>query len=197
MGMTLRRKIEVLAEARRCSICLFEVLVGRGDHAHVHLDRPRRSRAARPRRSCSTRSTLACVFRLMSPISSRKIVPLVGLLELADLLLGGAGERALLVAEQLRLDQLVGNRRAVHLHEPLAGAAGCCDGSPAPPAPCRRRSRPRSAPWRWSAPRAATASSTPRSAGLSPTIWYRDSIARLAACGSRRAARRRRARCAR
>ena len=26
--------------------------------------------------SCSTRSTLACVFRLMSPISSRKIVPL-------------------------------------------------------------------------------------------------------------------------
>ena len=46
----------------------------------------------------------------------------VGLLELADLLLGGAGERALLVAEQLGLDQLVGDRRAVDLHEALAAA---------------------------------------------------------------------------
>ena len=72
--------------------------------------------------SCSTRSTLACVFGLMSPTSSRKIVPAIGLLELADLLLGGAGERALLVPEQLRLDQLLGNRRAVHLHEALPGA---------------------------------------------------------------------------
>ena len=46
----------------------------------------------------------------------------VGLLELADLLLGGAGERAFLVTEQLRLDQLLRNRRAVHLHEALAAA---------------------------------------------------------------------------
>src|SRR2546430_14898109 len=33
-----------------------------------------------------------------------------------------AGERSLLVAEELRLDQLLGNRRAVHLHEALAAA---------------------------------------------------------------------------
>ena len=46
----------------------------------------------------------------------------VGLLELADLLLGRAGERALFVAEQLRLDQLLGNRRAVDLDEALAAA---------------------------------------------------------------------------
>jgi hypothetical protein len=50
------------------------------------------------------------------------MVPLVGLFELSHLLLGGAGERAFLVTEQLRLDQVVGNGRAVHLHEPLARA---------------------------------------------------------------------------
>src|SRR5204862_2480674 len=38
---------------------------------------------------------------------------LVGELEAAELLLGGAGERALLVTEQLALDQRLGERRAV------------------------------------------------------------------------------------
>src|SRR5207247_844915 len=46
----------------------------------------------------------------------------IGLLELADLLLGGARERSLLVPEQLGLDQLLGDGGAVHLHEPLAAA---------------------------------------------------------------------------
>jgi hypothetical protein len=45
----------------------------------------------------------------------------VRLLELPDLLLGRARERPLLVAEQLRLDQLLGNRGAVHLDEALRG----------------------------------------------------------------------------
>ena len=72
--------------------------------------------------SCSTRSTLACVFRLMSAISSRKIVPLSACSNLPICSLGGAGERALLVAEELRLDQLVGDRRAVHLHEGAVAA---------------------------------------------------------------------------
>ena len=89
----------------------------------------------------------------------------VGLLELADLLLGGAGERPLLVAEQLRLDQLLGNRGAVHLHERARGCAGCCGGWCARPAPCRRRSRPGSAPSRWSAPRCRSPSITCCSAG--------------------------------
>src|SRR5436309_2075534 len=48
--------------------------------------------------------------------------PAVGLLELADLLLGRAGERPLLVAEELRFDQLLGNRRAVDLDEALTRA---------------------------------------------------------------------------
>src|SRR5262249_20059102 len=44
----------------------------------------------------------------------------IRLLEFADLLLRRAGERSLLVPEQLRLDQLLRNRRAVDLDEPLA-----------------------------------------------------------------------------
>src|SRR2546430_17047939 len=45
--------------------------------------------------------------------------PAVGELEAADAALGGAGERAALMAEQLRLDQILGNRGGVHAHERL------------------------------------------------------------------------------
>ena len=44
----------------------------------------------------------------------------VGLLEAADALLVGAREGALLVAEQLGLEQVLLQRRAVHLHEVAA-----------------------------------------------------------------------------
>ena len=97
------------------------------------------SRSTSP--SCSTRSTLACVFGLMSPTSSRKIVPLSACSNLPICFSVAPVNDALLVAEQLGLDQLLGNRRAVDLDEPLACCAGCCGGSRARPAPCRRRSR--------------------------------------------------------
>ena len=58
----------------------------------------------------------------MSPISSRNSVPPFGQLEPPLLARLGAGERALLVAEQLRLDQAVGQRRAAHLDERLLRA---------------------------------------------------------------------------
>ena len=45
----------------------------------------------------------------------------MGLLELPDVTLGCSGEGAFLVAEELRLDQLGGNRGAIHCHE----RAGC------------------------------------------------------------------------
>src|SRR5690606_14300454 len=48
----------------------------------------------------------------------------VGLLELPDALLRGAGERALLVAEELALDELGRDRGAVDLDERAAGALG-------------------------------------------------------------------------
>ena len=53
----------------------------------------------------------------------------VGLLEPADPLLVGARERALLVAEELRLEQVLLQRRAVHLHEVARGSAASCGGS--------------------------------------------------------------------
>ena len=48
--------------------------------------------------------------------------PTVGLLELARLVFARAGERTFDVAEELALDQLLGDRRAIHLDERLAGA---------------------------------------------------------------------------
>ena len=55
----------------------------------------------------------------MSPISSRNIVPRLANSNLPWLVLDGAGERALLESEQLALEQLGRQRRAVHLHERL------------------------------------------------------------------------------
>ena len=49
----------------------------------------------------------------------------VGQLELAAAIGDRAGERALHVPEQLALDQLLGNRGAVHLDERAACAGGC------------------------------------------------------------------------
>ena len=46
----------------------------------------------------------------------------VGLLQFADLILAGAGEASFPVAEQLALDQLFRNRRAVDVHKRLGGA---------------------------------------------------------------------------
>ena len=59
----------------------------------------------------------------MSPISSRKSVPPSASSNLPRRSRDRAGERALHVAEQLALDQLLGDRRAVHLDERPAAAA--------------------------------------------------------------------------
>ena len=114
----------------------------------------------------------------MSPTSSRKIVPLIGLLELADLLLGRAGERALLVTEQLGFDQVVRDRRAVDLHEPLAAPQTVAvDGARheflAGAALAEQSTVALVGAARW------IASVTFFSDGLSPTIWCRTSTARL------------------
>ena len=65
----------------------------------------------------------------MSPISSRKIVPPCGELEAPLAVADGAGEGAAHVAEQLGLEQLLGDRAAVHRHEQAAPRAGCCSGA--------------------------------------------------------------------
>ena len=53
---------------------LFKVFVGRRDQPHVHAQWLRAAHG-RKHPSSSALSTLACVFRLMSPTSSRKSVP--------------------------------------------------------------------------------------------------------------------------
>ena len=88
----------------------------------------------------------------------------VGALEHAGAPLGGAGERALLVPEQLRLDQRRRHRRAVDHDERPRRPPRRARAAPAPPAPCRCPSRPGSAPSRRSAPRARAA----RTARASP-----------------------------
>ena len=65
----------------------------------------------------------------------------VGELELARLLLDGAGEGAALEAEQLRLEQLGRQRGAVHLDERLVAPGDDARGARARRAPCRCRSR--------------------------------------------------------
>ena len=67
--------------------------------------------------------------------------PAGGQLELAELLPDRAGERALLVAEQRALDQLLGNRGEVHGDERRVGACPTPGESAARAAPCRCRSR--------------------------------------------------------
>ena len=69
----------------------------------------------------------------------------VGALEPALAGFDRAGERPLLVAEQLRIDQLVGDRAAIDADERPAGPAASGCGSRGPPTPCPSPSRRRSA----------------------------------------------------
>ena len=113
-------EVEILAEPALRDF-LFEVLVRRRNDADVDLDRPRRSE---PLDFAFLQHAQHLGLRLGAHVADfvEEDRAAVGHLELADLLLGRAGERAALVAEELRLDQLFGNRRAVDLHEPLLRA---------------------------------------------------------------------------
>ena len=87
-----------------------------------------------------TRSSLACTSSGSSPISSRKSVPPSATSKrprFAD----GPGEGALLVAEQLALDERRRHGRAVDGDERPLARGGCARAARARPAPCRCRSR--------------------------------------------------------
>ena len=71
---------------------------------------------------CSTPSSFACSGKVRLPISSRNSVPPGGDLEPSGAVFLRVGERALLVAEELRLEQRLGDRAQVDVHERLAGA---------------------------------------------------------------------------
>ena len=73
--------------------------------------------------SCSARRSFTCISIGISPISSRKSVPPLASSKRPGLLATAPGERAALVAEELALDELLGDRGAVDLDEGLVLAA--------------------------------------------------------------------------
>ena len=96
-------------------------------------------------RSWSTRSSLFCTLASMSPISSRKIVPPFASRNRPRRARDRAGERALLVTEQLGLEQARRERASSRTRRTARPRAGRRGGSCARAAPCRCRSRRRSA----------------------------------------------------
>ena len=117
--------VEVRAEARRAVDRLAEIAVGRGDDAHVDGDAscwpPTGAHLALLR---ATRSSFACMPSgdLADLVEEERAA--VGLLEEAAPRPIGAGERAALVAEELALEQRLGERGAVHAPRTARGARG-------------------------------------------------------------------------
>jgi hypothetical protein len=107
--------VEVLAE-RPGRHGLAQVLAGRGDEPHVHLDG---ARAAQSLEAALLDD--AQELRLERGLQVVHLVEVegaaVGQLDLARLGLAGVGEGALLVPEQLRLQQVLGDRGAMDLQE--------------------------------------------------------------------------------
>src|SRR5207245_1149303 len=167
---------EVVPEAAQGDL-LLQGLVGRGDDAHVHLDR---LRAADAEEGTVLEHTQQLHLRRRGhlPHLVEEDRAAVGQLEPAQSALGGTRERALLVAEQLALEQRIGDRRAVHRDERLAAPRGAvletersrastrscaADGSCSPPVSTRQSgigSRRRMA-WRASSTDVASAVSNP------------------------------------
>ena len=119
-GDDVQAVVEVLAELagrdhRR------QVAVGRGDQPDVDLDG---AGAAQPLEFVLLEHAQDLRLRVRAHVADfvEEQRAAVGLLEPADALLVGAGEGALLVAEQLRLEQVLLQRGAVHLDEVARGA---------------------------------------------------------------------------
>ena len=113
-------EVEVLAELARRDRGL-QVAVRRRDDAHVDVQRHRAADALEPlllERAQDLR--LQRQRQLADLVEEQRAA--VRELELARLARRRAGERALLVAEQLRLEQRLGNRRAVDRDERAVGA---------------------------------------------------------------------------
>ena len=139
MHTTFRRKKR---SSRNCPSLdrRLEIAVGRGDDAHVdaHV-----LAAAEPREHAVLQHLQQLGLQRRAHLADlvEEHRPVVGELELAGLVLDGAGERAALETEELGLEQLGRQRRAVDLDERAVCGAATRRGPRAPPAPCRCRSR--------------------------------------------------------
>ena len=116
--MTLRRKYRSSRNVPfsiSCSRSLFVAAITRTSTLIVRAE-PRRSTSP----SCSTRRTLACVFALMSPTSSRKIVPRSACSNLPICFSVAPVNEPFSCPKSSDSISSSGNRRAVHLDEALA-----------------------------------------------------------------------------
>ena len=120
-GHDIEAEVKVLAEAPGGDLG-DEVAVGGGDDAHIDLHR---GRAAEPvdlaLLQCAEQLRLQADVHLADLVEQERAA--AGGLELADPAGDGAAEGALLVAEQLRFEQVLRDRRAVQRNERAARAA--------------------------------------------------------------------------
>ncbi len=117
----VQAEVEVLAEASRADRHL-EILVRRGDDAHVGPDG---ARAAQPLELLILEHPQELRLRRGRHVADlvEEERAAVRLLEAPDARAVGAREGAALVTEELGLEQRLGQRRAVHLHERRLRAA--------------------------------------------------------------------------
>ncbi len=111
---------EVFAEVALGNL-LFEILVGRGDQSHIDAQR---LRAADRREQLLVERRQHLGLRLQAHVADlvEKQRAAVGALQHAGLLGRPSGARTVAIAEQLRLDVILGNCRAVHLNEDAVAA---------------------------------------------------------------------------
>ncbi len=132
--------VEVFTE-RPIAEGFLRVLVRGRQHAHVHLDLgPAAEAPDRARLEDAKELGLHRGVHLRDLVEEERA--LVRELEAAGPALERAGERALLVAEDLALEERLGNGRAVDGDERARARAARARGWSAPPAPCRCRSPP-------------------------------------------------------
>ena len=112
---------KVLAEVFRSDDLLFEVLVRRGDDAHVGLQDVVAADAGEFALLQHAQDLALQRQRHVADFVEEKRAA-IALLEAPDARAGGAGEGALFVAEELALEQLLGDGRAVDGDEALRAA---------------------------------------------------------------------------
>ncbi len=117
-----------------------EVLVGRGDHAHVDADQLAAADAVELAVGEHAQQARLQRQRHVADLVEEQRAA-IGLLEAAGVAARGAGERAGLVAEQFRFEQFGRNRRGVERDEWLAPRARFRGAARARRVPCRCRSR--------------------------------------------------------
>src|SRR5262245_34323763 len=121
-GNDVETEEESFPEASRANLVL-QILVRRGEDAHVYLDRLAAATDRLQRLLLKDAQHLG--LRLQAHVANlvEEDGAAVRDLELTAAIGDGAGERAAHVTEQLALDQLLGNRRAVDLDEGSHAAA--------------------------------------------------------------------------